>query len=162
MFTRAKKGDSDAGQFGCLKAVWLAVCQGWAIPHEDIEICRHPDGTQWLLVRIFGAVKSGTYSQAAGNAMPHVMALHTLTESTVRTAGSHPAQPSWMPSCTTQLNYARSSCANDCWVKGKGAYGHVYKALRGGVQDVAVKQLVHGGTRQLQKFSEVRVAPTLP
>lgn len=25
--------------------------QGWAIPHEDIEICRHADGTEWLLVR---------------------------------------------------------------------------------------------------------------
>jgi hypothetical protein len=33
----------------------------------------------------------------------------------------------------------------------------VYKALRGGVQDVAVKQLNHSGTSQLQKFSEVWV-----
>ena len=24
---------------------------GWAVPHEDIEICRHSDGKQWLLVR---------------------------------------------------------------------------------------------------------------
>ena len=35
-----------------LEAVWLAVCQGWAILHEDIDVCRHADGTQWLLVSI--------------------------------------------------------------------------------------------------------------
>ena len=39
--------------------------------------------------------------------------------------------------------------------QGKGAYGRVYKALRGGVQDVAVKQLSHGGDGQLEKFIEV-------
>ena len=64
-----------------------------------------------------------------------------------RRAGSHLA--------TTLLDAASSSCVNDCWMQGQGAYGRVYKALRGGVQDVAVKQLVHGGTGQSQKFGEV-------
>ena len=58
-----------------------------------------------------------------------------------------------------QLDWASSPhSAIDCWTQGKGAYGCVFKALRGGVQDVAVKQLVHGGTGQLQKFSEVWLA----
>ncbi len=43
----------------------------------------------------------------------------------------------------------------DCGTQGQGAYGKVYKALRGGVQDVAVKQLSHSGDGQLEKFIEV-------
>ena len=30
---------------------------GWAIRHEDIEICRRSDGTEWLLVRTCAASK---------------------------------------------------------------------------------------------------------
>ena len=43
-------------------------------------------------------------------------------------------------------------------MQGEGAYGRVYKGLRGGVQDVAVKQLSHTGDGQLQKFIEVGAA----
>ena len=39
--------------------------------------------------------------------------------------------------------------------QGRGAFGKVYKALRGGVQDVAVKQLHHTGDGQLEHFVEV-------
>jgi hypothetical protein len=39
--------------------------------------------------------------------------------------------------------------------QGRGAFGKVYKALRGGVQDVAVKQLHHTGDGQLEHFIEV-------
>lgn len=42
-------------------------------------------------------------------------------------------------------------------MQGEGAYGRVYKGTRGGVQDVAVKQLSHTGDGQLQKFIEVGV-----
>jgi hypothetical protein len=57
------------------------------------------------------------------------------------------------------LERAGSSGGISYWVQGKGAYGAVYKGLRGGVQDVAVKQLVHGSEAQLHKFSEVWVRP---
>lgn len=40
-------------------------------------------------------------------------------------------------------------------VQGAGAYGRVYKALRGGVQDVAVKQLIHTGDGQMEQFISV-------
>jgi hypothetical protein len=36
-----------------------------------------------------------------------------------------------------------------------GSYGKVFKALRGEVQDVAVKQLLHAGDGQLESFMEV-------
>jgi hypothetical protein len=39
--------------------------------------------------------------------------------------------------------------------QGQGAFGKVYKALRGGVQDVAVKQLHHTEDGQLEHFIEV-------
>jgi hypothetical protein len=42
-------------------------------------------------------------------------------------------------------------------MQGEGAYGRVYKGLRGGVQDVALKQLSHTGDEQLQKFIEVGI-----
>ncbi len=41
-------------------------------------------------------------------------------------------------------------------LQGQGAYGRVYKALRGGVQDVAVKRLLHTGEGQLESFVRVR------
>lgn len=37
-----------------------------------------------------------------------------------------------------------------------GSYGRVFKALRGEVQDVAVKQLLHTEDGQLENFVEVR------
>lgn len=37
-----------------------------------------------------------------------------------------------------------------------GASGKVVKALRGGVQDVAVKQLLHTNAAAVEKFLEVR------
>lgn len=39
-----------------------------------------------------------------------------------------------------------------------GSYGKVFKALRGEVQDVAVKQLLHAGDGQLESFMEVTQA----
>jgi len=42
------------------------------------------------------------------------------------------------------------------WLLGAGAFGRVYKGLRGGVQDIAIKQLLHTGDGQLEAFmSEV-------
>ena len=40
-------------------------------------------------------------------------------------------------------------------VRCAGSYGKVFKALRGEVQDVAVKQLLHAGDGQLESFMEV-------
>lgn len=40
--------------------------------------------------------------------------------------------------------------------QGEGACGKVFKALRGGVQDVAVKVLVYTDDEALAKFMEVR------
>lgn len=39
-------------------------------------------------------------------------------------------------------------------MQGAGSYGKVFKALRGGVQDVAVKQLLHTEDGQLESFVE--------
>lgn len=41
------------------------------------------------------------------------------------------------------------------FVQGEGAYGRVYRGLRGGVQDVAVKQLLHTGDGQMGEFVKV-------
>jgi hypothetical protein len=41
------------------------------------------------------------------------------------------------------------------FAQGEGAYGRVYRGLRGGVQDVAVKQLLHTGDGQMGEFVKV-------
>ena len=53
---------------------------------------------------------------------------------------------------------ALTSALTRCHRQGQGAFGKVYKALRGGVQDVAVKQLHHTGDGQLEHFIEVSAA----
>ena len=42
------------------------------------------------------------------------------------------------------------------WLLGKGSYGQVYKAVRGGVQVVALKLLLSRGEDQLLAFEKVR------
>ena len=42
------------------------------------------------------------------------------------------------------------------WVLGSGAYGIVYKAIRNGVQEVAIKILVAADDQQLHAFKKVR------
>jgi hypothetical protein len=60
--------------------------------------------------------------------------------------------------CWQASAYAEASVL---W-QGEGAYGRVYKGLRGGVQDVALKQLSHSGDGQLEKFIEVRLEASCP
>lgn len=45
------------------------------------------------------------------------------------------------------------------WLLGKGSYGQVYKACRGGVQDVALKLLLCRGEDQLLAFEKVLLNP---
>jgi hypothetical protein len=47
------------------------------------------------------------------------------------------------------------SCEHGLRVAVSGASGKVVKALRGGVQDVAVKQLLHTNAAAVEKFLEV-------
>ena len=57
-----------------------------------------------------------------------------------------------LKSCRLSISIAHVSLLSP---QGRGAFGKVYKALRGGVQDVAVKQLHHTGDGQLEHFIEV-------
>ncbi|KAK9829623.1 hypothetical protein WJX72_006940 [[Myrmecia] bisecta] len=67
---------------------------GWDVSHDDIELCRRPDGSEWVL--------------------------------------------------------------------GEGSFGMVFRALRSGVQDVAVKTLTRADSHQLQQFrKEISILKSL-
>ena len=104
--------------------------QGWFIHPDDIQVCRKEDGTEWLLVCQHNA---STWSE------------HTPSCKMTPPAGWH------YPWDNTPLMGRRCASA-----QGEGAYGRVYRGLRGGVQDVAVKQLLHTGDGQMGEFVKVQ------
>jgi hypothetical protein len=112
--------------------------QGSMIAAEDIEFCRHADGTPWLL----------------GSGVSTVAALHSSAgwlPCFCLSAISRGHEHTWLSCCT--FRHSQQACtALSC----AGPHGQVYKALRGGVQEVAVKVLQRTSGKRLQRLIDVR------
>ena len=138
--------ETDSGKVE-LKAL-DARLHGWDVNPDDIQICTRADGSEWVLgAGTFGAVSCAPL-------------LH------------HPTH-SW-PAAPTTLDFARrpqlwSADPGTLQMLGSGfiapiyAHAQVYKALRDGVQDVAVKKLkVDASESGVQSFLEARLVSSVP
>jgi len=130
-----------------------ARLHGWDVNPDDIQICTRADGSEWVLgAGTFGAVSCAP-CPASLNGDPAVTAPTTTLDSV-------PTLDAGLLTLTPQRLLILASST---------IHAQVYKALRDGVQDVAVKKLKVDATENgVQSFLEVRaqavmVAPlTIP
>ena len=132
-----------------------AAVQGWDINADNIEICRDAAGEPWLL-------GEGSYGRVSQKLLPlprhhmrgkcpAVNAPHTTRSNSAGTQLAvgicHRSLPS-IAACGT----SRPCCLDGC---DEPRPMQVYRGLRGGVQDVAVKVLHASDEAQIRAFRKV-------
>ncbi len=137
---RAEETDSGKVELKALDA----RLHGWDVNPDDIQICTRADGSEWVLgAGTFGAVSCGP----------------VLHHSTVTPWSRHPRR--WP--CFDIRLWSADPFTSRLLMLAASPSMQVYKALRDGVQDVAVKKLKVDATENgVQSFLEARaVSPVL-
>ena len=135
---------------------------GWDINPNDVQIClSEVDRTPICLGR--GAERAGSPPSppAFSPRRPNPPARLLWPGESVFAA--HNAIPAWLPTvdcsaCQCRLRHAPGSEGGGGVRRGAGQFGSVYKAVRAGVQDCAVKLLHRTSAEDLSKFIEARFA----
>ena len=123
--------ETDSGKLE-LKAL-DAKLHGWDVNPDDIQICARGDGSEWVLgAGTFGAVRR----------TPRFASCDARGTRGVGWVG---------------VSAHRTLATRNCSIVAASVCMQVYKALRDGVQDVAVKKLKVDATENgVQSFLEVR------